>query len=144
MPSKFRHIALATAGCATIVTAAAYGGGEASAQAVAKPAPVQAISAKDRADGAKAHPQLLEEFGGAETGPQAGYVETFGQNTPVQPGPSNAPGGLTGTGGGGLTPPEPPPVVRLEDNLARIFLALLEASPRARALLDALSVKPKG
>lgn len=97
MPSKFRHIALATAGCATIVAAAAYGGGEASAQAVAKPAPVQAISAKDKADGAKAHPQLLEEFGGAETGPQALYVESIGKNIAVQSGLSNARGDFTVT-----------------------------------------------
>ncbi len=97
MPSKFRHIALATAGCAAIVTAAAYGGGEASAQAVARPAPVQAISAKDKADGAKAHPQLLEEFGGAETGPQALYVETIGKNIAVQSGLSNARGDFTVT-----------------------------------------------
>ena len=64
MPSKIRHIALATAGCATILASSACGGGAASAQAVAKPGPVQAISARDKAEGAKAHPQLLEEFGG--------------------------------------------------------------------------------
>lgn len=97
MPSKFRHIALASAGCATILTVAAYGGGTASAQAVARPAPVQAISAKDKAEGAKAHPQLLEEFGGAETGPQAVYVETVGKNIAVQSGLSNARGDFTVT-----------------------------------------------
>ena len=97
MPSNIRHIALASAGLATILASTACGGGAASAQAVAKPAPVQAISAKDRAEGAKAHPQLLEEFGGAETGPQAAYVESIGKNIAVQSGLSNARGDFTVT-----------------------------------------------
>lgn len=97
MPSKFRHIALATAGCATILASSACGGGAASAQAVAKPEPVQAISAKDKAEGAKAHPQLLEEFGGAESGAQAAYVESIGKNIAVQSGLSNARGDFTVT-----------------------------------------------
>ncbi|NBW76277.1 MAG: peptidase M48 Ste24p [Sphingomonadaceae bacterium] len=97
MPSKFRHIALASAGCATILASSACGGGAASAQAVAKPTAVQAISAKDRAEGAKAHPQLLAEFGGAEVGPQAAYVETIGKNIAVQSNLSNARGDFTVT-----------------------------------------------
>lgn len=97
MPSKIRHIALATAGCATILASSACGGGAASAQAVAKPGPVQAISARDKAEGAKAHPQLLEEFGGAESGAQASYVETVGKNIAVQSGLSNARGDFTVT-----------------------------------------------
>lgn len=97
MPRKFRHIALATAGCATILAAVAYDSRAASAQAVARPTPVQAISAKDKAEGAKAHPQLLEEFGGAETGPQATYVESVGKNIAVQSGLSNARGDFTVT-----------------------------------------------
>ncbi len=97
MSSKFRYIALASAGCATILISSACGGGAASAQAVPKPAPVQAISAKDKAEGAKAHPQLLEEFGGAETGAQAAYVESIGKNVAVQSGLSNARGDFTVT-----------------------------------------------
>ncbi len=42
-----------------------------------------------------------------------------------------------------LTNPAPPPVVMLEDNLALIFLALLDASPRAQALLHELGAKPR-
>ena len=97
MPSSIRHMALASAGLATILASTACGGGAASAQAVAKPAPVQAISARDKAEGAKAHPQLLEEFGGAETGPQAAYVEAVGKNIAVQSGLSNARGDFTVT-----------------------------------------------
>lgn len=40
--------------------------------------------------GAQAHPQLLAEFGGAMTGPQAQYVQQVGQNIAVQSGLGNA------------------------------------------------------
>ena len=55
--------ALALQGCAT-----APGGGEGT---VGLPATVQTISAKDKQQGAEAHPQLLAEFGGVVSGPQA-------------------------------------------------------------------------
>lgn len=52
---------------------------------------VRSISAKDKAEGAKAHPQLLQEFGGAYTsGAQSAYVTRVGQNIAVQSGLSNA------------------------------------------------------
>lgn len=51
---------------------------------------VQSISAADKEQGAKAHPQLVAEFGGAETGPQAAYVESVGKNIAVQSGLSGA------------------------------------------------------
>lgn len=54
------------------------------------PAPVSGISATDKQQGAKAHPQLLEEFGGAMTGPQAAYVESVGKTIALQSGLSNA------------------------------------------------------
>lgn len=59
--------------------------------------PVQSISAADKAEGAKAHPQLLEEFGGAFTGPQAAYVESVGKAIAVQSGLSNAKSDFTVT-----------------------------------------------
>ena len=40
--------------------------------------------------GAEAHPQLLQEFGGAMTGSQAQYVEQVGKNIAVQSGLGNA------------------------------------------------------
>jgi len=58
---------------------------------------VQSISAADKAEGAKAHPQLLEEFGGAFTGPQAAYVESVGKAIAVQSGLSNAKSDFTVT-----------------------------------------------
>lgn len=69
----------------------------AQAQRAPAAAPAQAISEKDKAEGSKAHPQLLAEFGGAETGPQAAYVETIGKNIAVQSGLSNARGDFTVT-----------------------------------------------
>ena len=70
--------------------------GQAQTSSVAR-TPVQAISAKDRQQGAAAHPQLVAEFGGAEIGPQAGYVETIGKNISVHTGLSNARGDFTVT-----------------------------------------------
>lgn len=60
-------------------------------------ATVQSISAKDKAEGAKAHPQLVSEFGGAMSGSQANYVETVGKNIAIQSGLSNARGDFTVT-----------------------------------------------
>ncbi len=58
---------------------------------------VNAISQADKAQGAKAHPDLLAEFGGAVSGPQATYVEQMGKNIAVQSGLSNATGDFTVT-----------------------------------------------
>lgn len=45
-----------------------------------------AISASDRAQGAQANPQLLAQFGGAYSGPQADYVRRVGQRIAVESG----------------------------------------------------------
>lgn len=58
---------------------------------------VYAISASDKAQGAKAHPDLLAEFGGSVTGPQASYVEQVGKRIALQSGLSNAAGDFTVT-----------------------------------------------
>ena len=50
----------------------------------------QSISAKDKSEGAKAHPQLLEEFGGAYSGAQSAYVSSVGKKIAVQSGLSNS------------------------------------------------------
>lgn len=88
---------LALAATGTIVAGGivvATGPARLSAQAAA---PVQAISATDKAEGAKAHPQLLQEFGGPLSGPQASYVEGVGKIIAVQSGLSNARGDFTVT-----------------------------------------------
>ena len=48
------------------------------------------ISQQDKEEGAKAHPDLLAEFGGAYKGPQADYVERVGRRIAVQSSLSNA------------------------------------------------------
>ncbi|MET0369807.1 MAG: M48 family metalloprotease [Sphingobium sp.] len=53
------------------------------------------ISAQDRQTGAKQHPQLMQEFGGAYAGPQAKYVEAVGRRIAVQSSLSNAQGDFT-------------------------------------------------
>lgn len=45
---------------------------------------VKAISAKDKQTGAQAHPQILEEFGGAYSGSQFNYVQSVGKKVAVQ------------------------------------------------------------
>lgn len=51
---------------------------------------VRNISASDKAQGAKAHPELLQQFGGAYRGPQAAYVEKVGRRIALQSGLSNS------------------------------------------------------
>jgi predicted Zn-dependent protease len=95
MPRLSRYsVVSALALSAALVPAQA---GLAQSGAVAAPSVVQAISARDKQQGAEAHPQLVAEFGGAETGPQAAYVEMIGKNIAVQSGLSNARGDFTVT-----------------------------------------------
>ncbi|HMO76409.1 MAG TPA: M48 family metalloprotease [Sphingopyxis sp.] len=56
-----------------------------------------AITATERKQGQEAHPQLMQEFGGAYSGPQATYVSRIGQNIAVQSSLSNARGDFTVT-----------------------------------------------
>ncbi len=65
--------------------------------ATPQPVPVQSISERDKQEGAKAHPQLVTEFGGAMSGPQATYVAGIGKTIAVQSGLSNARGDFTVT-----------------------------------------------
>lgn len=51
---------------------------------------VRSISPNEKAQGAKAHPELLKQFGGAFAGPQAAYVERVGRRIAVQSGLSNS------------------------------------------------------
>lgn len=49
-----------------------------------------AITPAEAQQGAQYHPELLKEFGGEMTGPQADYVKQVGQNIAVQSGLSNS------------------------------------------------------
>ena len=77
---------------ALILTAAPQSGLTAQAASVAS-----AISARDKSEGAKAHPQLVAEYGGAITGPQADYVASIGKKVALQSGLSNASSDFTVT-----------------------------------------------
>lgn len=55
----------------------------------------RSISASEKAQGAKYHPDLLAEYGGPYTGPQADYVTRVGKKISVQSGLSNAEGDFT-------------------------------------------------
>lgn len=58
---------------------------------------VNAISPADKAQGAKANPALIAEFGGRLSGPQAAYVEGIGKKIAVQSGLSGAQSDFTVT-----------------------------------------------
>ncbi|MXO60068.1 M48 family metalloprotease [Altererythrobacter salegens] len=55
------------------------------------------ITQQEAAQGAQYHQQFVAEFGGAETGPQAQYVEQVGKNIAVQSGLANAQSAFTVT-----------------------------------------------
>lgn len=54
------------------------------------PEPGAPLSQGERQQGAQAHPQLLQQFGGTYSGGQAGYVTRVGQRIAVQSGLSNS------------------------------------------------------
>ena len=58
---------------------------------------MRSISASDKAQGAQANPQLVAQYGGRYTGPQAAFVERVGKRVAVQSGLSNAQGDFTVT-----------------------------------------------
>lgn len=89
-PSRALVLSTAVIAAVTLQACASQAGSPANAQAGST-----AISASDKRQGAEAHPQLLQEFGGAMTGAQANYVEKIGKDIAVQSGLSNARGDFT-------------------------------------------------
>lgn len=55
------------------------------------------LSQSERTEGAKAHPDLIAQFGGAKTGARADYVESVTRRVAVHSGLSSAPGDFTVT-----------------------------------------------
>ncbi len=86
MPKSIRQTLILSSALAVLLPACA---GQAAAPKSNASVPLT-ISAKDKQQGAQAHPQLLAEFGGAEIGPQAAYVEMVGKNIAVRSGLSGA------------------------------------------------------
>lgn len=64
---------------------------------VAAPLAAESISASDKAQGAKANPDLLSQFGGRYDAPQAAYVEQVAKKVAVQSGLSNSSSDFTVT-----------------------------------------------
>ena len=62
----------------------------ATAQAQTRTAATPQITQAEAQQGAQANTQILQEFGGAMTGPQASYVESIGKTIAVQSGLGNA------------------------------------------------------
>jgi predicted Zn-dependent protease len=75
---RIKHLALAGAAACSLAACTTVPGSNVAAGAPITPAEAQL--------GAQYHPQFLEEFGGAMTGPQAAYVEQVGRNIAVQSG----------------------------------------------------------
>jgi len=74
----------------TAIIALSLGACAGTATAPVTPGQASPISAEDAKLGAEAHPQLVAEFGGAVTGPQADYVVQVGKNIAVQSGLGDA------------------------------------------------------
>ncbi|MBB5706650.1 putative Zn-dependent protease [Sphingopyxis panaciterrulae] len=87
-------LAALVAGCATAAGGGLSGPADAKTKTIRT---ASSITAAERQQGAEAHPQLLQEFGGAYAGPQAAYVGRVGQTIAVQSGLSNARGDFTVT-----------------------------------------------
>src|SRR3546814_2498477 len=87
-------LAALVAGCATAAGGGLSGPADARTKTIRT---ASSITAAERQQGAEAHPQLLQEFGGAYAGPQAAYVGRVGQTIAVQSGLSNARGDFTVT-----------------------------------------------
>ena len=79
---RFKSLAAASTATLSLALAGCMGGNIPSASAP--------ITQSEAQQGAQAHPQLLQEFGGAMTGTHAQYVESVGKNIAVQSGLGNA------------------------------------------------------
>ncbi|NJM50572.1 MAG: M48 family metalloprotease [Sphingomonadales bacterium] len=75
---------------ASLLALSCAGGGSDGSGGVASAATPKAISQKEKQQGAEAHPQILNEFGGAYESPQTAYVVRVGKNIAVQSGLGNA------------------------------------------------------
>ena len=73
-----RHMATLVAGCATLALLGQ--------PLLAQTGAVRPFSESERAQGAQAHTGIMQEFGGAMTGPAADYVRGVGQGVAVQSG----------------------------------------------------------
>ncbi|VWX51226.1 M48 family metalloprotease [Novosphingobium sp. 9U] len=90
MAAKRHRIALKSAAAVAGALVAGVAGFGIEPVRAAVESAAQAISPADKAQGAKAHPELVAEFGGKLSGPQASYVEGVGKTIALQSGLGNA------------------------------------------------------
>lgn len=83
--AKIRARSTAMAGVASLALAGCMAGGPVASTG-------SPISQTEAQQGAEAHPQIVSEFGGSMSGPQADYVVGVGQNIAFQSGLGNSPG----------------------------------------------------
>ncbi len=80
-----KHLTLCSAAPLALVLTGCMGGG-------AIPSASTPITQAEAQQGAEMHPQLLQEFGGAMSGPHADYVASIGQKIAYQSGLATSPG----------------------------------------------------
>jgi predicted Zn-dependent protease len=83
-------IRMKTLALTTVALGLAFSAGAAGGQNSGNSRNSAQITPAEAQQGAQYHPQLLAEFGGTYTGPQAAYVETVGKNIAFQSGLANA------------------------------------------------------
>jgi len=96
-PLKSLFRAKSTAMASVGAVALALGGCVTTSTPPVTPGQAAGITQQERQLGAEANPQLIAEFGGAYTGPQAAYVEQVGKNIAVQSGLGDARSAFTVT-----------------------------------------------
>jgi predicted Zn-dependent protease len=80
-----------------MVTGLATGSEAIAAKEKSAPKAPLPFSAKEKANGAKYHPEILKEFGGAYESPQTAYVQRVGKKIALQSGLANSEGEFTVT-----------------------------------------------
>jgi predicted Zn-dependent protease len=95
--NRGRRKALALSAALTAALCLPNAAGNAQSAGARSSGQTRSISQSDKQQGAQAHPELVAEFGGAVTGPQAAYVANVGKNIAMQSGLSNARGDFTVT-----------------------------------------------
>jgi predicted Zn-dependent protease len=84
-----KHTSIILSGAAAIALTSFVGSAAIAKKETGASVPTS-ISAKEKQEGAKAHPEILNEFGGVYQSPQTAYVVRVGKEIAVQSGLSNA------------------------------------------------------
>ena len=97
MRNLLRHKALLVVGASMLVATTSMSVPVEAAKKTKAPAAVKPFTAKEKETGAKYHPEILKEFGGAYQSPQTAYVERVGKKIALQSGLATAENDFTVT-----------------------------------------------